>query len=136
MSGEIKIRVRFNETDAMKYLYHGNYASYYHLSRTELLRRLGLCDKSMEAKGIILPVIDLQCKYLKPAFYDDELMVRTQLSELSACKLCFEHEVYNEDNELINSGFTAVAYVNSESRKPVRIPKEIEEKLKYLINKK
>jgi acyl-CoA thioester hydrolase len=133
MEEKTKIRVRYNETDSMKYLYHGNYVSYYHASRTELLRSIGLSDKELETNGIILPVIDLQSKYLKPAFYDDELTVKTKLVEISTCKLHFKHEVYNDKEELINKGATIVAYVNNSTRKPIRIPEEINKKLRYLI---
>jgi acyl-CoA thioester hydrolase len=133
MKGKIKIKVRFNETDPMRYLYHGNYASYYHASRTELLRSIGLNDKELEINGVILPVIELQSKYLKPAFYDDDLTVKTILSEISSCKLCFQHEVYNDKEEIINKGSTVVAYVNNGTRKPIKIPQTIIERLKFLI---
>ena len=129
----IKIKVRYNETDSMQYLYHGNYVYYYHASRTELLRKIGLSDKELETNGIILPVIELQSKFLKPAFYDDELVVKTKLSEISACKLFFLHNIYNTQNELINQGNTTVAYVNESTRKPVKIPTQIAKRLRFLI---
>lgn len=130
---ELKVRVRYNETDSMNYLYHSNYIYYYHASRTELLRKVGLSDKDLESRGIILPVIEMQSKYLKPAFYDDELIIKTKLSKLSACKLFFMHDIYNEQNELINHGNTTVAYVNKSTRKPIKIPNQIIERLNYLI---
>ncbi|MBI9036068.1 MAG: acyl-CoA thioesterase [Bacteroidales bacterium] len=133
MDGKIQIRVRYNETDSMRYLYHGNYASYYHASRTELLRSVGLSDIEFERQGVILPVIDLQSKYLKPAFYDDELIIKTDLLKISVCKLQFSHKVYNNKNEIINKGCSTVAYVDNLSRKPLRIPPMIMESLKCLI---
>jgi len=129
----LTIKVRFNETDQMNYLYHGNYASYYHVSRTELLRGVGLSDKSLEIDGIILPVIELQSKYIKPAFYDDELNIKTVLHEVKGCKLHFNHEVYNSKKELINIGSTIVAYINKTTRKPIKIPQPIKEMLNFLI---
>lgn len=135
MTEETKLRVKYNETDSMKYLYHANYIYYYHASRTELLRKVGLCDKKLELNGIILPVIEMQSKFAKPAYYDDELTVRTLLQRISACKLFFTHEIYNEENEKINSGSTVVAFVNKSTRKPIKIPTEINEKLNYLLNK-
>lgn len=133
MEEEIKLRVKFNETDSMRYLYHGNYVYYYHASRTELLRKVGMCDKKLESNGIILPVIELQSKYLKPAYYDDELRVRTKLIKVAGCRLHFLHEIYNEDSDLINQGNTVVAYVNNSTRKPIKIPENIKERLNFLI---
>jgi len=135
MKEETKLRVKYNETDSMKYLYHANYINYYHVSRTELLRKVGLCDKILDLNGIILPVIEMHSKFVKPAFYDDELIVKTLLQKVSACKLFFCHEIFNEMNEKINSGSTIVAYVNKATGKPIKIPTEINEKLNYLINK-
>lgn len=134
MEEEITLRVKYNETDSMRYLYHGNYVYYYHASRTELLRKVGLSDKKLESHGIILPVVEIYSKYLKPAFYDDELKVKSKLLKISGCKLHFVHEIYNPDKELINQGNTVVAYVNSSTRKPIKIPAEIKERLNFLIN--
>ena len=133
MEEETLIRVKYNETDSMKYLYHGNYVYYYHTSRTELLRKVGLCDKNLETNGIILPVVELQSKYIKPAYYDDELTVKTQLLKISACKLHFFHRIFNTKDELINQGNTIVAYVNKSTRKPIKIPIPIKERLNFLI---
>lgn len=133
MEEETLVRVKYNETDSMRYLYHGNYVYYYHASRTELLRKVGLCDRNLESNGIILPVVELQSKYIKPAYYDDELTVRTQLLKISACMLHFSHRIYNAKEELINQGNTIIAYVNRSSRKPIKIPNPIKEKLNFLI---
>jgi acyl-CoA thioester hydrolase len=132
MKEELALRVRFNETDSMRYLYHGNYACYYHACRTELLRKIGLCDKELELNGIILPVIELYSKYLKPAYYDDQLVVKTVLSRFSACKIFFEHEIFNEEEVIINRGSTVVAYVNKSTRQPIKIPEEVKQRLNFL----
>ncbi|MFT5248034.1 MAG: acyl-CoA thioester hydrolase, partial [Gammaproteobacteria bacterium] len=70
ISVETKLRVRYGETDQMGYVYYGNYALYYEVGRVELLRDLGTSYKDLEEQGIMLPVMDLSVKYLKPAFYD------------------------------------------------------------------
>jgi len=74
---ESQIRVRYGETDQMGYCYYGNYAQYYEVGRVEALRDLGFAYKSLEEDGIMLPVLDFQIKYLKPAHYDDLLTIRT-----------------------------------------------------------
>lgn len=133
MEESIKIRVRFNETDSMNFLYHGNYAAYYHASRTELLRKVGLCDNTLGKKGKILPVVKLESKFIKPAFYDDELIVKTILYKVSACRLFFKHEIINPKKEIINKGCTVVAYVDNETREPERIPSSFLESLDCLV---
>ncbi len=133
MVEKTQIRVRYNETDSMRYLYHGNYASYYHASRTELLRKVGLSDRELECQGIILPIIDMKVKYLNPAFYDDLLIVKTTLNKMTACKLIFHYEITNQKEEIINRGETTLAYVNKSTRKPIVIPQEIKNKLQFLV---
>ena len=133
MEGEIKIRIRFNETDSMNYVYHGNYASFYHASRTELLRKLDLSDKVLFEQDILLPVIALDSKFKKPVFYDDEISVTSRLLSFSACKLNFEHKVLNSENELVNIGHSSVAFVNVQSRKPIKISEEMSNKLSTIV---
>jgi acyl-CoA thioester hydrolase len=128
MENEIEIRVRFNDTDCMQYVYHGNYAAYYHQCRTELLRKVGLSDKSFEKQNVILPVIEMHTYFNKPAFYDDILKVKTVVKEVSNCKLSFDYEIYNQDNELINIANTVHAYVDNKTRKPLIIPENIKNK--------
>ena len=65
-SHSTKIRVRYGETDQMGYMYYGNYAQYYEVGRVEMLRSLGMSYSSMEADGIMMPVLELKCKYIKP----------------------------------------------------------------------
>ena len=77
---DTSIRVRYDEVDKMGYVYHGNYAKYFHISRTELLRKLGICDKGLENHNILLPVIEMSVKYIKPIYYDDEIIIKTTLT--------------------------------------------------------
>ena len=74
---EVKLRVRYAETDQMGYCYYGNYAQYFEVARVESLRSLGVSYKDLEDMGIILPVTHFQIKYLKPAFYDENLSVKS-----------------------------------------------------------
>lgn len=130
----MKLRVRYNEVDAMGYVYHANYISYYHTSRTELLRGIRLSDKALEEMGIILPVIELNSTFLKPAFYDDELIITSILTKISGCRLFFSHYIVNQNNEVINKGTTTMAFVDIDHRKPIKIPEDIETKLEKIIN--
>ena len=125
----IEIKIRYDEVDKMGYVYHGNYAKYFHISRTELLRTVGLCDKTLEEHNILLPVIEMNIRYLKPIFYDDVIKISTRLLKTSYIKMLFQHEVYNANSVLINKGTSTLALVDLESRKPIRMPKFIKTKL-------
>ena len=99
-----KIRVRYGETDQMGYMYYGNYAQFYEVGRVELLRSLGMTYESMEASGIMMPVLELKCKYLKPALYDQEITVKVIIEKMPGIRIHFNYELYNEQEELINIG--------------------------------
>jgi acyl-CoA thioester hydrolase len=102
---ETQIRVRYAETDQMNVVYYGNYAQYFEVARAESIRNLGYTYKEMELAGIIMPVVEMQTKFLRPAHYDDLLTIRTILRELPADhKIQFEHEVYNQEKKLLTLG--------------------------------
>ena len=132
-SFETKIRVRYGETDQMSFVYYGVYAQYYEVGRVELLRSLGLSYKEIEAMGFALPVVNMNIKYKKPAFYDDELTIRTTIKELPSVKITFHYETLNEKGELLNVGEVILVFINKKTGKPCFAPEvimnKIEEKL-------
>lgn len=128
ISNKIELRVRYNETDQMCYVHHGNYAQYFEMGRIEWLRKMGISYKKMEEDGIMLPVINLNVNYIKPAIYDDLLTIKTTISKKPSARIQFEYEIYNEKKELITTGSTILVFVNSETRRPTRAPQ-------YLLNK-
>ena len=103
-SASTQIRVRYAETDQMSYVYYGNYAMYYEVGRVEALRQLGFEYKRLEAQGVMMPVHDLECKYLSPAKYDQLLTVKVIIRELPKARMIFEYEVTNEEGILVNTG--------------------------------
>jgi len=117
-----KLRVRYGETDKMGYVYYGFFAQYYEVGRTEFMRNFGLSYKEIENNGIMLPVISLNIKYLKPAHYDDLLTVKTILEKIPAIRIEFKYEVYNQNNELLNIGNTTLVFVDEKTRKPRKAP--------------
>ena len=133
-SHSTKIRVRYGETDQMGYMYYGNYAQYYEVGRVEMLRSLGMSYRSMEADGIMMPVLELKCKYIKPAFYDQEITVKTIIRNLPGIRIYFEYELYNEKEELINIGETTLVFVDMEKNKPTQPPVNFMEKLSVFFN--
>lgn len=125
-----KIRVRYGETDQMGYAYYGNYAQYYEVGRVEMLRSLGMDYAGMERDGVMLPVLALNCKFIKPALYDQEITIKTTVSELPGIRIHFKYELYNADQELINIGDTTLVFVDMEKNKPCQPPADFMERLK------
>lgn len=126
-------RVRYAETDRMGVVYYGNYAQYFEIARTEAIRSLGVSYKELENQGIMLPVLRLEIKYLKPAFYDELLSIKTVISEVPSTRITFEHEIYNEAEELTTLGSVQLVFVDAETRKPRRAPDSVTEKLREFI---
>ncbi len=122
ISGEYKIRPRYDEVDQMGYVYHGNYVSYCHQARTELLRKFGINDKVLEENGIMMPVISMNLRYLKPSGYDKELTIRTFINELPSTRLHFEFVFENDQGIKVCKAESTVVFVDKESRKPMRTP--------------
>ena len=125
IKGEIKLRVRYSDTDQMGYVYYGRYASYYEVARVELFRSLGFSYKNLEEEGIGMPVIDMDTKYLLPIKYDEEIIIKTRIEELPSSKIIFYYDIFNKENNLANSAKTTLTFINLSSKKPVRIPKEL-----------
>ena len=125
-----QIRVHYALTDQMGVVYHGHYAQFYEIGRTEALRSLGLTYKEVEALGVIMPVTEIHSRFLRPALYDDLITVITTVKELPVHhKITFHSEIYNEKNELLNVGDVSLYFVDSKTMKRCEMPLQIKEKL-------
>ena len=122
ITNQTKIRVRYGETDQMGYVYYGNYAQFFEVGRVEWLRQLGASYKSLEESGIMLPVIELNINYMKPARYDDLLTITTKLSKKPLVKIEFDFEVHNEKDELLTTGYTSLVFMDMKKNKPIKAP--------------
>lgn len=116
------IRVRYGETDPMKYVYYGNYAEYFEVARVELFRELGMSYDEIEKKGIYLPVSEYKIKYLKPGLYDQLLEIHTYVKKIPGVKIEFDYEIYNEDKIKITEASTTLFFLDAETNKIVRCP--------------
>lgn len=116
------IRVRYGETDPMKYVYYGNYAEYFEVARVELFRELGMSYDEIEKKGIFLPVSEYKIKYLKPGLYDQLLEIHTYVKKIPGVKIEFDYEIYNEDKIKITEASTTLFFLDAETNKIVRCP--------------
>ncbi|HOY18978.1 MAG TPA: thioesterase family protein [Haliscomenobacter sp.] len=124
-------RVRYGETDQMGYLYYGNYAQYYEIGRVEMLRSLGLTYKAMEEEwGTMMPVLSLQMRYVRPAYYDELLTIRTTLRRLPDQFITFHVEIFNEKNKLVNGGNVRLCFIDIKSKQAVPTPDYLIEKLR------
>ena len=120
-----QIRVRYAETDQMNVVYHGNYAQYFEVGRAEAIRSLGFTYKDLEAMGIIMPIVELTCKFLRPAHYDDLLTIKTMLKELpSSHRIEFYQEVYNQHEKLLTIGKVVLYFIDAATREKTVMPKE------------
>jgi acyl-CoA thioester hydrolase len=125
-----KLRVRYGETDQMGYMYYGNYAEFFEVGRVEMLRSMGLTYRWMEETGIMMPVLELKCRYLKPALYDEEISIKVTMEKMPGVKIHFKYELFNEKQELIHVGETLLAFINMKTNRPSLPPQEFLDKLK------
>ncbi len=120
------IRVRYGETDAMGYVYYGNYGLYFEVGRNECMRALGFAYGRLEDEGIMMPVAEMHLHYRTPAHYDDILDITTGVVELGGASMIFGYRIERREGaELIVYGQTNMAFVDSVTRKPVRVPKRL-----------
>lgn len=122
LSVSTNIRVRYAETDQMGYVYYGNYAQYFEVGRVEALRSLGYTYRFMEESGVMMPVANMDIKYIKPARYDDMLTIKTTIRELPSARMVFEYEISNEQGELLVTGTTTLVFVNMKTQRITRCP--------------
>ena len=125
---EIAVRVRYAETDQMGIVYHSHYAVWFEIGRTEYCRAAGVPYRALEESGLRIPVIGLECKYRRPARYDDDLRVRTTLPMLSARGLRFDYQVVDREERLMADGSTRHIFADGDGR-PSRAPDPVLETL-------
>jgi acyl-CoA thioester hydrolase len=133
---ETKIRVYYQDTDKMGVVYYGNYARYYEIGRTEMIRDMGFTYKQMEELNILLPARSLKINYFKSAYYDELLTVRTIVDTIPKVKFPIKTEIYNESGELINSGETVLAFFSALTNKPIAAPQFFTDEMIRIFQKK
>lgn len=119
-SCDTEIRVRYAETDRMGLLHHATYFVYFEMGRIELLRQQGKSYREIEDAGFFLVIIDIGCKYKKPAQYDDVLILRTTVVKVSHVKIVHNYQVFR-DGVLLAEGHSTLACVDRQG-KPQALP--------------
>ncbi len=117
---EIHVRVRYAETDRMGLLHHANYFVYFEMGRTELLRERGLSYRDIEDAGHLLVIVDIGCKFKRPAYYDDLLAIRTTVARVTHVKIVHHYQVVR-DGQVLAEGHSTLACVDREG-KPQALP--------------
>lgn len=124
------VRVRYAEADPMNVVYYGNYAQYFEVARVESLRSLGISYKTIEDMGIMLPVVELNIKYLRPAKYDDLLTIKSCIKTLPMDhRIQFDQEIYNEEGKLLTIGVVKLYFMDNQLGKRAAMPSYLREKL-------
>lgn len=123
MITKTKLTVRYAETDQMAIVHHSNYPVWYEAGRTDFIKAMGMSYSQIEAEGILFPLLELHCKYIQAAKYEDVVTIETTLTKLSMVKAEFSYKVYREsDGVLLNTGSTIHGMVTKELR-PVNMKK-------------
>ena len=117
---KVEVTVRYAETDMMGIVYHANYLPWFEVGRTTLLKEIGVPYRKLEEEGFRLPVLEVSAKYLRPALYDDTLVVHTVLREKPLLRIRLDYEVRRAE-ELLATGTSIHAFVDRLG-KPVRPP--------------
>lgn len=118
------LRPRYEETDKMGVVYHGNYIVYFEQARSGIFRSLGYSYKKLEDEGVWFPVIEVGCKYFSPAIYDEEIYVKTCISEYKGVRITLSYEIYSKEKDtLLVTGFSKHAITNHKM-KPISLKKK------------
>ena len=134
MTNVATYRVIYGDTDQMGVVYYANYLRWFERGRTELLRQIGMPYASIEAEGFFFPVIEVSCRYLKPARFDDEIAIQTMLTALNRATLDFSYKISRKnDGQLLAEGSTRHACVDREG-KAIRITPALENSLKAALS--
>ena len=131
------VRVLYGDTDAGGVVYNANYLRYFEYGRTEMMREHVCSYKEIEELGFILPVTECWARYKAPAFYDDLLIIETEISEISPIKCKISYRILREEEgkekpKLLVKGYTVHAAITAEG-KLTRLPDIMQERLEKLI---
>ena len=134
IKGNYKIRIRYADTDQMGYVYYGRYANFYEIARVELFRSLGFSYKDLEDKGVGMPVIEMNSKFLLPIKYDEEIKIVTYIKKIPNSKITFTYTLFNSEGLIVNEAKTILTFIDLKRKRTVRIPTELMTIIKKKFN--
>lgn len=118
----------------MGYCYYGNFAAFFEVARVEALRELGVTYRDMEDQGVVLPVLEYQIKYFKPAFYDELLRIETKIEAVKGARIFFSYTTFNEMDEELNKATTTLVFVDKGTKRPMNPPSYLVEVLSKAVD--
>ncbi|MCI9131692.1 acyl-CoA thioesterase [Thomasclavelia cocleata] len=128
---------KYYETDQMGIIHHSNYIRWFEEARIDFMNQIGLTYKTMEKEGIISPVLEINCKYLKMMYFDDIATIKLKISSYTGVRFTFEYEIYNQNKQLCTIGSSSHCFMNRKNR-PISLKKlkpEFDELFKKLLAK-
>lgn len=126
----IQLRVRYHDCDPLGIVYHGHYAKFFEIGRTEAMRKHDFAYKKLEELGFAMPVVEMHIKYNRPARYDELMDIKTIIKDWPDKKIIFISEIYNQQHQLLSSSETTFVYVKKDSLRRCHIPEIVLEHLK------
>ncbi len=118
-------RVRYTETDQMGFAHHSNYLNYFEMARIEWLNSRGFSYAALEKQGIVMPVVAVDIKFKSPAFFDDILTIQLSVNEAPKASIKIQYTVINEKEEELAIGSTTLAFLNTQTQRPIRCPESL-----------
>ena len=119
---EVKIEVRYYETDLMGIVHHSNYIRYFECGRHVALIELGIPIKEVEKAGVMMPVVSLSCNYKVPAKQGDWLRIVSSVKEPPRAKVTVDTVIYNDAEDIVCTGSVTLGFINAKTRRPVKVP--------------
>ncbi|MEK9614462.1 MAG: thioesterase family protein [Flavobacteriaceae bacterium] len=119
------IIVRYSETDQMQFVHHSNYLKFFELARLEWLEDLGISYADMEKQGVLMPVVSASLAFKKPLHFGDRFRVTVMLKKKPVAKMEFDYFIENQNQEMICTGNTVLAFLSTKTKRPMRCPKEL-----------
>ncbi len=136
MITETKIIPRYAETDQMGIVHHSVYAIWYEFARTEHFNKIGIRYDELEKSGLMTPIVKLTCDYKRPAYYNQEVTVKTRVTESTPVKFVVEYKVYDKNENLLNVGTTTLTWTDRETFKIINLKKtnpELYDKIEKIV---
>ena len=117
-----QIRVRFNETDSLGIVWHGNYITYFEDGREDFGRKNGLTYLDVKAHNYVTPIVSSTCKHLLTTKYGEVLTIETTFVNTQAAKLIFQYKIFNEERKIVCTGETIQVFLNLEGELSLNLP--------------
>ena len=125
MTSTTSYRVRYADTDQMGVVYYGNYARFYEIGRSEMIREMGMAYAELEASGVMMPVYSVEAVYRGVLRYDELIRIETSVREVPEARMTFHHRIFNQEEELAHEATVVLVFLDRHTNRPVRAPRRL-----------